>query len=148
VTPLRRIGIGFFVAVLPVVIVAWFETLIASGESPHVLWQIVPYIFLTAAEIMISITMLEFSYTQAPKAMKSFITSFYLLSISLGNALAAAINFAIANERPIFRDLKGANYYWFFAGLVLGAALLFAILASYYRGKTQLQTDDDDGEEE
>ncbi|MHC4353909.1 MAG: POT-type proton-dependent oligopeptide transporter, partial [Planctomycetota bacterium] len=58
----------------------------ALGYKPSVGWQFFAYLILTAAEIMISITCLEFSYTQSPKKMKSFIMAVYLLSISLGNA--------------------------------------------------------------
>ena len=41
-------------------------------------WQVFAYIIMTAAEVLVSITALEFSYTQAPKAMKSFIMGLFL----------------------------------------------------------------------
>jgi POT family proton-dependent oligopeptide transporter len=50
---------------------------------------------LTAAELLVSVTALEFSYKQAPLRIKSFIMALFLLSTSLGNALVAALNFAI-----------------------------------------------------
>jgi POT family proton-dependent oligopeptide transporter len=69
----------------------------ALGYKPSVGWQFFAYLILTAAEIMISITCLEFSYTQSPKKMKSFIMAVYLLSISLGNAFTAVVNASIQN---------------------------------------------------
>jgi POT family proton-dependent oligopeptide transporter len=47
---------------------------------------------LTASEVLVSITGLEFSYKQAPLRMKSFIMSLFLFSISLGDILNAAVN--------------------------------------------------------
>jgi POT family proton-dependent oligopeptide transporter len=41
---------------------------------------------------MISIVGLEFSYTQAPKNMKSLVMAFYLLAVFLGNIFTAQIN--------------------------------------------------------
>ena len=43
------------------------------GHTPSIAWQVLAYAILTAAEVLISITCLEFSYTQAPNNMKSFI---------------------------------------------------------------------------
>ena len=39
---------------------------IAAGERPHIGWQFFAYAVITAGEVMVSITGLEYSYTQAP----------------------------------------------------------------------------------
>ena len=107
-TPLRKIGIGFFVAVPSFVIPAWIEMQINAGELPNIIWQILAYVFLTAAEVFISITALEFSYTQAPKKMKSLILGFFLMSVSLGNLFTAGVNHFIQNPAPSFKpDMNG-----------------------------------------
>jgi hypothetical protein len=67
-----------------------------DAEWPSIAWQILAYIVLTAAEVLVSVTCLEFSYTQAPKKMKSFIMSLYLLSVSAGNVLTALASHAAA----------------------------------------------------
>lgn len=92
VTPLRKIGIGFFVVAASFVIVAWIEARIQSGNSVSMWWQISAYAVLTAAEVLVSITALEYSYKQAPLYMKSFIMALFLLSTSVGNAFTAAVN--------------------------------------------------------
>lgn len=92
VTPLRKIGIGFFVVAASFVIVAWIEQRIQSGFTVSMWWQISAYGVLTAAEVLVSITALEYSYKQAPLYMKSFIMSLFLLSTSVGNAFTAAVN--------------------------------------------------------
>jgi POT family proton-dependent oligopeptide transporter len=107
-TPLRKIGIGFFVAVPSFLIPAWIETQINGGELPSIIWQLLAYIFLTAAEVFISITALEFSYTQAPKKMKSLILGFFLMSVSMGNLFTAGVNHFMKNDPPSFTpDVAG-----------------------------------------
>ena len=64
--------------------------------------------FLTAAEVFISITALEFSYTQAPKKMKSLILGFFLMSVSMGNLFTAGVNHFVKNDPPSFTpDVEG-----------------------------------------
>ena len=107
-TPLRKMGIGFFVAVPSFLIPAWIEMQINAGHLPNIIWQLLAYVFLTAAEVFISITALEFSYTQAPKKMKSLILGFFLISVSMGNLFTAGVNHFIQNESPGFTpDVKG-----------------------------------------
>jgi POT family proton-dependent oligopeptide transporter len=108
------------------------------GYKPSIGWQFVAYIILTAAEIMVSITCLEFSYTQAPKKMKSFIQAVFLLSISLGNAFTAVVNWFIENEDGTSK-LAGPRYYWFFVVAMLVTAVLFIPVARRYRVKSYIQ---------
>lgn len=137
-TPLKKISIGFFVTVASFAVSALIEEWIAQGQRPNIAWQLLAYVILTAAEIMVSITALEFSYTQAPNRMKSFIMSLYLLSVSLGNALTSAVNQWI--QKPDGGTwLPGASYYWFFASLMLLAALGFLVVVFTFREKTYIQ---------
>lgn len=91
-TPLRKIGLGLFVMAagfgLSAVVQGWID----EGSKPTIAWQFIAYCIITAAEIMVSITGLEFSYSQAPKTMKSVIMAVWLLSVSLGNYVTAAVN--------------------------------------------------------
>lgn len=92
VTPLRKIGIGFFVVAVSFVLVGQIEAQIQAGHSVSLWWQILAYAILTAAEVLVSITALEYSYKQAPLKMKSFIMSLFLLSTSLGNLITASVS--------------------------------------------------------
>lgn len=95
VTPLRKIGAGLFVTAASFVLVAWVEKRIQSGYSVSAWWQILAYVVLTAGEVLVSITALEFSYKQAPLRMKSFIMALFLLSTSVGNLMIAGVNNAM-----------------------------------------------------
>jgi POT family proton-dependent oligopeptide transporter len=97
VTTSRKMCMGMFLASTPFLVTAWAEYLIQQGGTPHISWQLLAYLLLTVAEVMLVITCMEFSYTQAPKRMKSFVMSFFYLSISAGNLFTAAVNQIIQN---------------------------------------------------
>jgi proton-dependent oligopeptide transporter, POT family len=144
VTPLRRIGIGLFLTAASFAIIALAQRRIDDGLKPHILWQIVAYAVLTAGEVMVSITALEFSYTQAPKKMKSFIMGVYLLvAIALGNVLTALVNGYIEKQKKLgVTILEGANYYWFFTVIMLATAIVYVVWSQFYRGQTYIQGED------
>jgi len=92
VTPLRKIGAGLFVTAGSFLVIASIESRIQAGITVSVWWQILAYVILTAGEVLVSITGLEYSYKQAPLTMKSFIMALFLLSISAGNLFTAGVN--------------------------------------------------------
>ena len=94
-TPLRKIGSGLFLMVLAFAIIALAQESIDAGNKPSIHWQLIAYLILTTAEVLISIVCLEFAYTQAPKKMKSFVMSIFLVSVAAGNLLTSAINIYI-----------------------------------------------------
>lgn len=150
--PLRKISIGLFLAAVPFAICAVVESRIEAGEQPHILWQVWAYAFLTAAEVMVSITCLEFSYTQAPPKMKSLIMSFYMLSVTAGNLFTAGVNKLLSVTETaspgepgaaVARLLQGANYFWFFTAVIVVTAFAFIVVAKMYRGRTYIQGGDD-----
>lgn len=135
-TPLRRITVGMFIAALSFVIVAllqaWIDGNEASGAAKvWFAWQIIPYLLITVAEVMVSITGLEFAYTQAPARMKSTIMGFWLLTVALGNVLVAFL--------AGFEKLPRVYFFWTFAGLSFAAGLLFALRAYFYVQKDYTQ---------
>ncbi len=137
-TPLRKFGAGLFANALAFFVVWLAQTWIDAGQTPSVLWQLLAFVPLTAGEVLVSVTHLEFSYTQAPKKMKSLVMCLYLGSIALGNVIAAKVNFMI--EKGTL-NLPGASYYWFFLKIMLVTAVVFIVVAQFYRGKTYIQDD-------
>jgi POT family proton-dependent oligopeptide transporter len=143
-TPLRKIGIGFFLTVPAFLIPAWIETRLAAGVSVNISWQLFSYAIMTTAEVFVSITCLEFSYTQAPQKMKSLVMAFFLMSVSLGNVFVAAVNFFIQNDDGTSK-LAGAEYYMFFSGCMLVTAFLFIPVALRYKEQTHIQDEAQNG---
>jgi len=140
-TPLRKIGAGMFLAAGAFSISALIEQSIVAGGRPHVGWQVLAYVILTTAEILIYLTGLEFSYAQAPRKLKSFVMALYLLSISAGNLFTAGVNWFIMRQDGTSR-LEGAAYYWFFTEFMLGTAIVFVLFSQFYRGQTYIQEEE------
>ncbi|HTX65376.1 MAG TPA: POT family MFS transporter [Opitutaceae bacterium] len=137
-SPLRKIGLGLFCMVGAFAIVAWIQTRIDAGGHPTVLWQILAFLVLTAAEILVSVTHLEFAYTQAPREMKSLVMCTYLGAVALGNVFTAAVDFFIQNPDGTVK-LAGASYFWFFAAVMAATAVVFVFAAGFYKGRTYTQ---------
>ena len=142
-TPLRKVGLGFFVVASSFLVCAYVETQIQAGFRPTIWWQILAYVLMTAGEVLISVTSLEFFYTQAPRKMKSAIMSIKMFAVSLGNLVAAGVNFLIMNDDGSSK-LPGATYYLFFVGLLVLNGLIFIPVAYKYRVRNYMQGDDDD----
>ncbi len=132
-TPLRRITVGMFVTALSFVATAVLQRYMddAPPNSIWVGWQIIQYVIVTIGEVMVSITGLEFAYTQAPKKMKSTVMGFWLLTVTLGNVLVALL--------AGFKDLTPVNFFWTFAALSAGAAVIFGLRAYFYTPKDYMQ---------
>jgi len=140
-TALRKITIGMLLAGFSFVIVAVAETSILAGGKPSIVWQFWAYVILTAAEVMVSITGLEFSYTQSPNSMKSFIMGLWFLGVSLGNGITALVNAIIVNPDGSLK-LTGSEYFWFFAILMFVTAIAFLFVALRYKVESYIQTRD------
>ena len=138
-TPLRKIGIGLFLTAGSYVVIWYIQTLIDAGQKPNVNWQFLAYVILTLGEAMVSITGLEFSYTQAPNKMKSAVMALWLFTVSMGNLFTAGVNHVIQNPDGSSK-LDDQHYYIFFAALMFVAALIFVVFACFYKGRTYLQS--------
>src|SRR2546430_2234212 len=53
-TPLRKISLGLFTTAVSFFIVASIQSKIDEVLKPHILWQILAYVILTMAEVMVS----------------------------------------------------------------------------------------------
>ena len=133
VTPLRRMGCGMFFAALSFVIVGWLQQRIETGEQLSVAWQILPYIFLTTGEVLISATGLEFAFTQAAPEMKSTIMSFWLITVALGNALVSIITSVLSSEAGGHSGAVSSGRFFLYAAMTSVVAVLFIFVAMRYR---------------
>ncbi len=123
-TPLRRMTIGMFFAAASFVMVAGIEVWVAGGAKPSVLWQLAPYLALTTAEVLVSVTGLEFAYSQAPPEMKSTVMSFWSLTVAIGNLVVAVVA-----KLNVF---SGAASFMFYACLVSAAGIVLGLVARTY----------------
>ncbi|MGD9634453.1 MAG: MFS transporter, partial [Pirellulales bacterium] len=145
VTPLRKVGVGLVLAMAAYVVIWLAQIRIDAGARPHFSWQILAYVIMTAAEVLVSITVLEFSYTQAPKTMKSFVMGIFLFfSMAMGNLFTALVNEYISVQKKSGSSvLQGANYFLFFTIVIGVTTLVFLVWSQFYRGRTFIQGEAD-----
>ena len=135
-SPLRRMSYGMFLAAASFVIVALIQIQIDSGAKVSVLWQIVPYIVLTIAEVFISTTGLEFAFREAAPSMKSTIMGFWNLTIAVGNLLVSVITkiaAGVLNGGKAGEVSVTPTMFYFYAGLTFVVAIAFSVVATFYK---------------
>ena len=141
VTPLRKIGAGLFLTAITFVIIALLQENIDIGGTPSVWWQILAYLILAVAEILVSVTCLEYAYTHSPKSMKSTMSALYLLGISLGNYFDSLVNKSIANN-GFFAQYTGAKYYWLFIVIISAFLVLYLFVAKRLPEKSYINAEE------
>lgn len=133
-TPIKRMTLGMFVAAFSFALIGglqmWMD---ASTDKINVMWQFFPYLVITIAEVMISITGLEFAYTQAPRAMKSSIMSIWLLTVFFGNLITAYVS------QVNFFPTASTGYFMFFAVLMGVFAGVFWFMGTRYKMKNYME---------
>ena len=114
----------------------------AGGGRPNIVWHLLAYLVLTVAEVLVSVTGLEFSYTQAPRRMKSLVMAFWLLAVALGNAFTSLVNLAILDEEGGMR-WTASGYYAFFVVVMSATATAFVPFACCYRERAYVHGETD-----
>lgn len=132
-TPLGRIAFGGILAAISFFLSAIVEFSIdASPEkSVNLLWQLPQYIVITAGETMFSPTGLEFSYEEAPESMKSVVTSFWQLTVAVGNLITVVFVSGI----KVF-SLQSYEFL-LFGSLMIVDMILFMILSYFYKSSAR-----------
>ena len=137
ITALRRMGAGIAFAGLAWIVIGSVQLMMDGGTVMSIVWQVLPYALLTFGEVLVSATGLEFAYSQAPAAMKGTITSFWQLSVTVGNLWVLLANNSIRSETVLSHVAstglsQTAFLMFFFAGFALLAAAVFALYARSY----------------
>ncbi len=125
--PHRKIGWGFVLVITAFVVIWMIQRAVDAGGKPSVGWQVIAYVLVTAGEVLVYNTGLEYAYTQAPPSMKSTIMSFWLITVAGGNWIVSLINGSISSG-GWFAQLTGARYYLFFIALMTATTILYLIV--------------------
>ncbi|MGE4232810.1 MAG: MFS transporter [Bacteriovoracia bacterium] len=124
---LRRMVWGMYFAAAAFVTVTLIQLPLDQGVQISVFWQVIPSVIMALSEVMVSISGLEFAYTQAPQSMKSMVMSLWFLTLFFGNLFTAIIS--------KFDWFEGSHYFLFFAILMLGVSVAFSWVANNFRKK-------------
>uniref|UniRef100_A0A671RVK6 Solute carrier family 15 member 1a n=1 Tax=Sinocyclocheilus anshuiensis TaxID=1608454 RepID=A0A671RVK6_9TELE len=93
-----------------------------SSDVSHMALQIPQYFLITSGEVMFSVTGLQFSYSQAPKNMKSMLQASWLCTNAVGNIIVLIV--AELGKLP--------KQYVLFASLLVAVSIIFSIMAYFY----------------
>jgi dipeptide/tripeptide permease len=108
------------------------------------MWQVPQYVVITIAEVIFSITGLEFTYSQAPSSMKSVCQACWSLTVALGNVVVRMRSFAIEHSfNFLFKVIFVAESKlfpqsvepFFFSLLTLMSLFVFMLLSMTYTYK-------------
>ncbi len=160
-SPLKRMSYGMFLAAFSYVVVAmiqthvdgywhWAATQYAAATAqlpaggvlgpPHlhlapppcVFWQTIPYLVITAAEVLFSTTGLEFAFREAAPEMKSTIMSFWLLTVSMGDLFVVTVTKLFASATDQAASVSSGRFLQY-AGMTAVVGVLFSLVAAFYR---------------
>jgi POT family proton-dependent oligopeptide transporter len=138
VTHLRKMATGFFLIAASFAVVAYTQTMLDHHQEMGVIWQVLAFILLTAAEILVYVTGIEMAYIYAPRAIKSLVFALYEFAGFLGNELTAAVNNFLQDKSGNL-IISTSDYFWYFTYTMLAVAVAFVFYIPRYKGKVYLQ---------
>lgn len=124
-TALQKAAAGGVCAGVSFLISAVVEFQIKS-KYVHMTWLIPQYLFMAMAEILVTVPLMNFSYSEAPSSMKSILQAFFFLSAGLGNLIVVIVAGA---------KIVDSQFYEFilYAGLMFVDIFVFGLLARRYK---------------
>ena len=138
VLPLCRMQWGMILASLAFVASGMLELYIQAQPEPKVVnvaWQIPQITILAMAEILLSVTGLEFAYAQAPSTAQALILAVYCFMTTLGDALGAFL------YTSVFGAMNVASAMMICALLMVLNLFLFASVARAWKPYRRLGCD-------
>lgn len=128
IDPLRRMSWGMLLTAVSFVTSGLVETAIqnSSKNSVDVLWQLPQITVLAIAEILLSVTGLEFAYATSPGRLKAFLMGVFLLTTAVGDMFSGVL------YSTIFAHLNQAIVLYICAALMLGNLVLFQKVVLWY----------------
>uniref|UniRef100_A0A7E4V7L3 MFS domain-containing protein n=1 Tax=Panagrellus redivivus TaxID=6233 RepID=A0A7E4V7L3_PANRE len=115
----------------------------ANGVS--VLWQIPQFFVITLGEVLLSVTGLEFSYSQASPNMKSVLQAMWLLTTFAGNM----IDMGISGLKPFTNAAFEFFFYALLMFVVIGVFILISLRYNYVDEEAlESQVDEDEAKED
>lgn len=132
-SPLKRMSYGLFLAAFSFVIVALIQQRLEAGAHLSILWQTWPWVVITAAEVLVSTTGLEFAFREAAPEMKSLIMSFWLLTTAVGNLFVALLTKFLPTANGAEDAAVSTGRFMLYAGMMFGVAIIFSLIAATYQ---------------
>lgn len=123
---LQKATLGGVLAGVAFLLSAMVEWQLENGKYLHMAWLLPQFTVMSMGEILLTVPMMNFSYTVAPKSMKTMLQTFNNLSMGLGNLVVI-----IVVKSKLF-DSQTCEFI-VFALLMFVDMILFAFLAKNYK---------------
>lgn len=129
---------GMLLTALSFVVSGGLQIWMTSVEPSQisVFWMIPQFWILSCAEVLVSITGLEFAYSQAPKWLKSIVMSGWLFTTAVGNGIVALLALVKVGNRAL--------EFFLYSALMILFTLIFYLLVRGYQMVKQAVVEDDD----
>lgn len=135
-----KITIGLLITAFTFCVSGALQLVLEGGTKLSIMWQLVPYVPLEIAEVMVSVTGLEFAYSMAPTRMKSLVMGVWFAVTGTGNLSVALITMfigtsviksdgtiSVPNDSRPFHMLPSSQFF-LYAILMLLGAIAFVII--------------------
>lgn len=99
--PLQKMAIGGILAGISFLFSMIVQFAIDRGEPVSILWQLPQYVTMALGEVMFSVIGLEFSFTHAPKSMKTIIAAMWLVSSLIDNASCSFLHLLFIRQLTV-----------------------------------------------
>lgn len=131
VRPTDRMLVGFVLTATTMLVMGVAGFVAVDGVKVSILWQAGAYVFLTAAEICISVVGLELAFAAAPKHMKSVVTACWLSCVAIANL---CINAPITE---LYDKMAHGPYFMMLAGMMVPAIIVFLFVAKGFNAELE-----------
>ncbi|XP_062173128.1 protein NRT1/ PTR FAMILY 5.2-like isoform X2 [Alnus glutinosa] len=160
ITLLQRMGIGFFMLIIIMIIASLTERyrlrvakengLVENGgQVPLTIFILLPqFVLMGTADAFLAVAVIEFFYDQAPENMKSLGTSYSMTTLGVGNFMSSFLLSTVSHITKehghhgwILNNLNASHldyYYAFFAVLNLLNFGFFLIVIKFYVYKAEI----------
>ena len=106
---------------------------LAFDHKVTVMWLVAAYVVVTLAELCISVVGLELAFTEAPKHMKSQVTSVFLFTVFVGDILAGLL-------ASIYPKMTPGVYFGFLTAMMVAVSFAFyGVAKNFERQKAALK---------
>lgn len=106
---------------------------LALEHKVTVMWLVAAYVVVTFAELCISIVGLELAFTEAPKHMKSQVTSVFLFTVFVGDILAGLL-------ASVYPKMTPGTYFGLLTAMMIVVAVVFyGVARNFERQKVALK---------
>jgi len=114
-----------------------------AARKVSIWWEVLAFITLTLAEVLISITGLELAFVVAPTSMKSFVTALWLMTVAIANFfINAPVGRLYSNPLPFTNyTLSPGQYHLMLTGLMVVVIVVFFFVAKRFNNLAKAQAD-------